>query len=47
MSLASWIHLIVILQVPGFIVGFLGARDIYRRRAPRRSPADTRGAEPR
>jgi hypothetical protein len=32
MSLGNWLHLIVMLQIPGGIVGWLGARSAYRSR---------------
>lgn len=30
MSRADWLHLIVLLQIPGFLVGWLGARLVHR-----------------
>lgn len=34
MSAGDWLHLVVLLQLPGAAVGWLTARSVYRRRPP-------------
>lgn len=50
MSAGDWLHLIVLLQLPGGLIGFIAARDIYRRRSSQPAapsqPAPTEQPEP-